>query len=191
MANKINKEGDLVLRTDIIDPHKLDNVLNFKQNIKDLNKDIENKNYKTTLSYIIRNNNYSQFDIKNNILDRYNKLDNYNNKLLDEIKKKKFKKKKEKNIGNDNEKFNEKIYNNIKKYLKSSLKYSNKVNKHLIKNKNKKLKKLRYKNNLLQRKIEYDIQDIHTKNNVLIYIRYILYTIVAILILIIIINYIK
>ena len=191
MANKINKEGDLVLRTDIIDPHKLDNVLNFKQNIKDLNKDIENKNYKTTLSYIIRNNNYSQFDIKNNILDRYNKLDNYNNKLLDEIKKKKFKKKKEKNIGNDNEKFNEKIYNNINKYLKSSLKYSNKVNKHLIKNKNKKLKKLRYKNNLLQRKIEYDIQDIHTKNNVLIYIRYILYTIVAILILIIIINYIK
>jgi len=75
--------------------------------------------------------------------------------------------------------------------LKKTKKHSKKQKKRLKKKKNKQLRQLRNKNAVLDRQNEYDIRDIGKKTSLLRYIRWGLYTVIVILILIGIMNYIK
>ena len=64
MSYPINKFSDLILRTDVISPYKLNYIDNVKELQKNLTKDIDdNENYKSLLAHIINSNNRLTFDI--------------------------------------------------------------------------------------------------------------------------------
>ena len=131
--NNINSIGDLVLRTDIIDPYKLNYITNAKKIRQKLSNDIDSNNFKTTFSHIIKSGNNLQFDIGDNKVDMYTKLGSYNKKIYREIQK--VNKEINQHIGPEKIQSSQKTYDTLHKHLDKSIKHSNKQNKRLKKKK--------------------------------------------------------
>jgi hypothetical protein len=171
--------ADLLLDTGMLDPYNLETILN-KQKIEDITDLLQN---------LIKGNNYLLYDINNNKLDIYNELNNHNKKLYQEIAKI-FKKDTNSTTVSDIQ-MRQKISNILTIFLEKVLQKTNIQNTRIQRARGKETKQLENKQQLLERKIEYDIQDTHIKNTVLKYIRIVLYILVAILIVFCVINYIK
>lgn len=183
--------SDLLLQTSIIDPYKLESIDkdNQRNDRNVIMNGLKNRKVQELLKFMIKDNNYLYFTINDVELDHYHTIFNNNIKLSQEIGKlyKEITKKSTATDISSTRSLYIKLTKELEKVIKQSDKDFEKI-KHTITNDKKELIDT---NQLYNRQIVYDIQSAKYRNNTLKYVRYALYIVIFILIMLVIYNYIR